>query len=264
MGPGALTGGAGVLQGARHRDGRRGHVATRVGDGGSEPPHLDLGRVVDGCRRDPGADEGVEPLAVDGSLDPELGIQQDRGQSPDGHGVPPVAGPFHGGLEHPDRRLGRGRILVGPSERELDVGPVGSEGQRALEQVEGAGHVALLVGPDAFRPEPVRGPQREPIDGFAPVAQLDPQPMGGLEVIPDEHLHLGDPIARVGLHPVGEALVETRALALRDRLVGGVADEHVPEPERPAGDLVAVRPDQVLAREPLERVRNRRSRVVRA
>ena len=67
--------------------------------------------------------------------------------------------------------------------------------------------------------------------------------MASLEVIAHDLLELlASPV-----EPVGEALVQLRAKLLRDPLVGGVADQHVPEAERVLDRLV--RADELLAHE---------------
>ena len=52
-------------------------------------------------------------------------------------------------------------------------------------------------------------------------------PVGLLEVVADERVELVGAL----LEPVGVALVQARALGLRDRVVGGVAEQEVAEAE---------------------------------
>jgi len=52
------------------------------------------------------------------------------------------------------------------------------------------------------------------------------------------------------VQPVGEALVELRAKLLSDPVIGGVADQHVPEAEHVLDRLV--RADELLSHEPRE------------
>ena len=52
--------------------------------------------------------------------------------------------------------------------------------------------------------------------------------MGLLEVVPDDLVALDEVVRR---EPVGEALVQLRSRRLGQRLVGGIADEQMPEPE---------------------------------
>ena len=53
-----------------------------------------------------------------------------------------------------------------------------------------------------------------------------------LEVIPEDLLVLGGAFAVDAVGPLDECVVERRARALEDSLVGGVADEDVVEAER--------------------------------
>ena len=63
------------------------------------------------------------------------------------------------------------------------------------------------------------------------MAELAPVAGGLLEVVAEDLVQL-DEIGAALLEPVGEALVQLGAGRLRQRVVGGVADQEVPEAER--------------------------------
>ena len=48
-----------------------------------------------------------------------------------------------------------------------------------------------------------------------------------LEVVADDRLELDHPLRVAALEPVRDPLVQVGAVLLRERLVGGVADQHV-------------------------------------
>ena len=63
------------------------------------------------------------------------------------------------------------------------------------------------------------------------IPQLDAIPIRLLEVIADDEVAFAGIGSRAALEPIGEAFVEGRPLRLRERLVGGITDEAVAEPE---------------------------------
>ncbi len=63
-------------------------------------------------------------------------------------------------------------------------------------------------------------------------AELRQVAMGLLEVVAEDLLVLGCALAVHAVRPLDELLVERRARALENALVGGVADEDVVEAER--------------------------------
>src|SRR5262249_2368293 len=102
--------------------------------------------------------------------------------------------------------------------------------------------VVPLPGASASSAEPSTGVlcqcRRVPVR----LAELRPQHVRLLEVVAGELVEVDDPAL---LQPIGEALVELRAQALRRRAVGGLLDEAVPEAE----DVLAGRPDEAPSRE---------------
>ena len=91
------------------------------------------------------------------------------------------------------------------------------------------------------------GASPERLERITPLAQLGPVAVGGIEVVADDLLELGEALAGRPLKPVGEALVELGPLGLRQGGVGGVADEDVAEAEGIArAQLGPVGPDELL------------------
>ena len=90
------------------------------------------------------------------------------------------------------------------------------------------------------------GPRCERAAAVSLGPQLDETGVRLLEVVADDLLEL----LVTTVEPVGEALVEIRALRFRDTVVGGVTDEHVAEAKRVLDRLV--RADQLLAHESRE------------
>ncbi|HEY8438465.1 MAG TPA: hypothetical protein VIK65_07605, partial [Candidatus Limnocylindrales bacterium] len=84
--------------------------------------------------------------------------------------------------------------------------------------------------------------------------KLPQEPARAVQVVGDDLLLLFDPIAGDGDEPGGEALVEVGAESFGRGLVGGVADQQVPEPEGVvAGQQRAVGPDQITPDETHQR-----------
>src|SRR5207253_7427055 len=96
------------------------------------------------------------------------------------------------------------------------------------EAARGSRGIAASVGAPAGRGEAVRRPPRELARRAGFDAELPPERVGLLEVVPDE---LVDRLGADALEPVGEALVQIRARPLGHRLVGGLADQQVREAE---------------------------------
>ena len=113
-----------------------------------------------------------------------------------------------------------------------DAGRVGrQERQRALEQVDRAAGTSLARRRASTpRGRPSRSPARARDLGVGP-AELASVARRLLEVVADDLVEL-DQLARVRVEPVGEALVQLGARLLRQRVVRGVADQQVAEPER--------------------------------
>ena len=110
--------------------------------------------------------------------------------------------------------------------------------------------VASQHRPRAGRRKPPSGPRLDAGVGVAELAAV----AGRLLEVVAEHLVELDQVLPVRLEPIGEAIMELCARLLRQGVVGGVADQQVPEPEgvvaRQGGRR---RVDQLLAHEPDER-----------
>ena len=132
------------------------------------------------------------------------------------------------------------------------------------EERRGGGHVAAVEGSATGRREMPSGSPGESSHVLAGLAELRPVAVGLLEVVTDDLLVLGQALGDGPLEPVGEALVEDRPLGLRERLVGGVADQDVAELEGVAGrQLGAFRADKLLANQGEERAPDLRPERVR-
>ena len=69
-------------------------------------------------------------------------------------------------------------------------------------------------------------------------------------MVAEDLLVFGDPVGGGAREPLGEPLVQVGALLLRHRLVGGVTDQQVAEPERIfPRELGTIGPDQLLPRQ---------------
>jgi hypothetical protein len=94
------------------------------------------------------------------------------------------------------------------------------------------------------------GPARTIQTGIGAV-EFESVAVGTFEVISDDLVLLDQ--RGVPLEPVGEPLVQLGARLLRERVVGGVADQQMPETEGVvAGQRPGARTDELLADEPEE------------
>ena len=94
-----------------------------------------------------------------------------------------------------------------------------------------------------------RGPVAERADLVVDRAELGAVAVAPLEVVAEDLVEC-DELGAVLFQPGGEALVQLGAGRLRERVVGGVADQQVAEAEPVlAGELRPVGPDQPLADE---------------
>ncbi len=142
---------------------------------------------------------------------------------------------------------------------------LGQERERAPEQPRCRMDVLSVSGATAGGAETECRAPRQPGRGFAELLAVQ----GGLlEVVAEDLVEL-DEVASALLDPRREALVEVGTLELRQRLVGGVADQQVAETKRiVAGQRRRRGPDELLAHEPEQVPRNprvvRRERLHRA
>ena len=118
----------------------------------------------------------------------------------------------------------------------------------AVEEADLAGEIAARVGGGRGGREPLTRPPHE--RGREREADLTRQAAGGLEVEADPRVGLRD-LAAEAVQPVRMPLVQSRARRLRQRRVGDVADQRVPEAQR-AGSWPA--DEQVALQQPLARV----------
>ena len=122
----------------------------------------------------------------------------------------------------------------------------------ALEQAPRRVDVAARERATACTEEPVGRPARELDLRVAVAAELQAQAERLLQVVADDLVEVGS-LDRAPLHPAGEALVQVGTRALRQRLVGRVPDQDVPEAETVlARDGATVGPDELLADEGLQ------------
>src|SRR5207249_2830147 len=95
-------------------------------------------------------------------------------------------------------------------------------------------------------------------------AELETVAVGALEVIAEDLLELGQPLAHLALQPVRVALVEGGPERLRHGVVRRVADQDVAEPEAVvAEELRTVRADELLPDERDQRRSEQRTRLRR-
>ena len=148
-------------------------------------------------------------------------------------------------IAHPDERITQ--VVQDP----CPLGPtVLAHGRGATEQVHGRDVIFPAGCPAPGRREPRAGPRPDRLGPIVWRRELRSICVGLLQVIRDDLLLLHDRVAPHALEPVGEALVELGTLALGDRLVRGVADQHVTEPEGVlAGQRASLGPDQLLTDE---------------
>jgi hypothetical protein len=202
--------------------------------------------------------EGLRDLPA-ALLQPALGAGPHPQRGPveqrPGAGPPLAAGLGQPGrLGHDPGRLVQ-PVLVGEDlaegEQQLQAVRVGRRQQpgRPGQKLGGGRRVAPCQGLPAGRGQVVSGPPGQPGRRLVG-AELGPVAGRLLEVVPDDLLELGLPLAAGPGHPGGHALVQGGPVALGQGGVGGVAQQQVAEPEgvlaaeaRPAGL------DQLLAGE---------------
>ena len=114
----------------------------------------------------------------------------------------------------------------------------------SAEQPDRRGHIATVEGTQTRCRQTTPGILAQRRSTAILLAELRPQSVRLLEVVPDELVELGQ-IRRRLVEPVGEALVQLRAQALRGRSVDGVLHEDVAKAER----AVASRPYEAASRE---------------
>ena len=137
---------------------------------------------------------------------------------------------------------------------ELDASGVvrapGRRGHRPLEQMCGGGQVAARHRAVGRRAQCLRGSVAERLGPLVVDTELAPIAPRSFQMVPEDLHVVVTAVAARALEPLGIALVQVRPLFLRHGLVGRVADQQVPEPERVlARELRTVGPDQLLARE---------------
>ena len=120
------------------------------------------------------------------------------------------------------------------------------QGQRAFEQAGRGSYVLSVERPLSGSCEAIPGAERERGIGLPELGEVERRL---LEVVADDLVAL-DEFPTVLVEPVGEALMQVGADCLRERVVGGVADQQVTEAEAVvAGELGAVGSDQLPANE---------------
>ena len=135
---------------------------------------------------------------------------------------------------------------------QLDLEPrvasvVGQQRGRALQKVEHGSKILTEDGGARSLPQPYACSHGEPARVTLP--ELPPIAICLLEVVADELVEL-DELGAMLREPVGELLMELRALRLRHALVRRVAHEEMTEAERVlSGEQRSVRTDQLLAHE---------------
>ena len=145
-----------------------------------------------------------------------------------------VTGLVQGGVEV--RREREARLIAGREEI-----------CRSPQERAAGGEVAAVEGAAAGGSEMAGGTGGEVGELRIAGVELRAVAVGLLEVVADDLVALDELVRR---EPVGEALVELGPGCLRERLVGGIADQQVPEAERVVareGRLVG--PDELLAHE---------------
>jgi hypothetical protein len=184
-------------------------------------------------------------------LPPGLGEDQPREQL-----EPPIP--------HLDRQAAR-TIADGDRSGEVPVGhrDLRQQQQRFRREVRRSRELCRALreaprGPDVLPvvraiggPHQVRRRSRPRVGGLlVGRAELGPVSARLLEVVSEDLVVLGDALPRHALEPLREPLVQVRALFLRHRLVRGVADQQVSEPECVLPrELGSIRTDQLLPRE---------------
>ncbi len=130
----------------------------------------------------------------------------------------------------------------------------GEQGGRSLQQAGGSRHVPPSKGPASGRGEIGRPASPHRTNVIVDDAELHPDEVRLLQVVPADLLELGHPAGVLALDPVHEPLVELGSGSLEQAVVGGVPDQDVREPVRVLiGRLPCLgREDQLLVRERME------------
>ncbi|MBA3366894.1 MAG: hypothetical protein H0U03_14110 [Actinobacteria bacterium] len=102
---------------------------------------------------------------------------------------------------------------------------------RSLQEVEPGTEVLSQDRPAPGGPQPLAGAGGERSPALVVWGQLPPVAIGLPEVVTEQLVEL-DELGAVLSEPVGELLVQLRALRLRQALVGGVAHQEMAEAER--------------------------------
>ena len=100
------------------------------------------------------------------------------------------------------------------------------------QQVLGRREVPVRERPAAGRGQPFGGRLGDRARLIVDRSELGLVPVRVFEVVADDLLELGDPVARLAFEPAGETLMQVRPRPLRHRTVRRVADQDVAEPER--------------------------------
>ena len=135
----------------------------------------------------------------------------------------------------------------------------GEQPGNPLEQADRRGQVAADERPPSCRLEPVGRSGGE--KGGARVERSDRGTVleGLFQVVADDLLEFAEPVPGRSLEPGGVALVQIGPRVLRQRAIGGVADQAMAEAESLlAGEVGGVRADQIPADESLQAVLERR------
>ena len=126
--------------------------------------------------------------------------------------------------------------------------PGGSRATGATEQIARGVVILPFERRLAGGAEPLGRPQRELLRARVGRVELSEVASGLLEVVADDLVQLQE--LAVLAEPIGEELVQVRANGLREGLVGGVADQQMPETVGVVpGDLGAIGPHELLAYE---------------
>lgn len=152
-------------------------------------------------------------------------------------------------------------ILEGFAEIEKNGAPSGGvrreQSDRPLEKRDRRGDVAPYQRPVSGMRKSLSRPPRERGALLIDQCELDPIAVRALQVVGDDLLDLGQPIAGLLLEPVGEALVQLRAQPFAGALVGGIANERVFEAERGVVDKSCLRAtDEITTDKRRKRTRN--------
>jgi hypothetical protein len=192
----------------------------------------------------PALDRGIKVQPEDGPLDLHS------------HLKPLVARRLGKRLGLGQDRVGSGRVSLLPrdgAKLEKSLGPrlrVGLEQRRrTLQQLECGRHVAPGERTPTRLGQMRPGTHRELVRGVAHATQLHAQAGGQLEVVADDLLEFADLLGELLLEPVGELLVQPGADHLGDSVVGGDADQVVPEREHVPASVGPDRTHEVLADE---------------